>query len=296
VGRAASPVDPSKPSISMRIDLHLHTTASDGLVGPEALIALVRAAGIEVISVTDHDTVDALAEVENNSRPHGIRLIPGIELSAMWRKVELHLLGYFVDPADSSLLAFLRARREARLVRLQTMLSRLHALGIVLKKDEVLARAQDGNVGRPHLARTLVERGVVVSSDEAFERYLGEGRPAYVPRPDVTVSEAIRVIHQAGGLASLAHPGMHNRDEAIPDLLDAGLDAIEVYHTNHLPGQVLHYRRLAERRGLLVTGGSDFHGAMARDHGPAPGIPCLPEVDFQRLEAAAKNRRAALSE
>lgn len=279
----------------MRIDLHTHTTASDGLLSPAALVQAVQSAHLEVFSITDHDTLDALAEAEGHARDFGLRLIPGIELSAMWRKtVELHILGYFLDPADANLLAFLRDTREARRTRLRAMLGRLRLLGMVVEAEEVLACARDGNVGRPHLARVLVQRGLVGSTDEAFARYLGEGKPAYVPRPDVTIAEAIHVIHEAGGLASLAHPGLHNRDEAIPDLIAAGLDAIEVYHATHTPGQAAHYRRLAQRRGLLVTGGSDFHGAVGSGYGPAPGLPCLPEADFMRLEAAARARRAAM--
>lgn len=279
----------------MRIDLHTHTTASDGLLSPEALVQAVQAAHLDVFSITDHDTLDALAGAEVQARARGLRLIPGIELSAMWRKkFELHLLGYFFDPADSRLLGFLRQRREARRTRLTAMLDRLRGVGIVVAADDVLACAQDGNVGRPHLARVLVQRGVVGSPDEAFERYLGEGKPAYVPRPDVTTAEAIRVIHDAGGLASLAHPGLHNHDDALPDLVASGLDAVEAYHVTHPPGRVGHYRRLAERWGLLVTGGSDFHGATEGAYGPAPGMPCLPEADFSRLQAAAGARRAAM--
>ena len=277
----------------MRIDLHTHTTASDGLLSPEALVRAVQAAHLAVFSITDHDTLEALGEAEAYAGTLGIRLIPGIELSAMWReKYELHLLGYFFDPAGSRLLDFLRERREVRRARLQAMLNRLRALGIVVEAEAVLACARDGNVGRPHLARVLVQRGLVSSTDEAFERYLAEGRPAYVPRPDVTVAEAIQVIHEAGGLASLAHPGLHNHDEAILDLVAVGLDAIEVYHGTHTPGQVAHYRRQAGRRGLLVTGGSDFHGAVGRYYGQAPGLPCLPEEDFSRLQAAIASRRA----
>lgn len=279
----------------MRIDLHTHTTASDGLLSPEALVQAVQAAHLDVFSITDHDTLDALAEAETHARGRGLRLITGIELSAMWRKkFELHLLGYFFDPADSHLLGFLRERREARRVRLTAMLNRLRGVGIAIAAEDVLALARDGNVGRPHLARVLVQRGFVSSPDEAFERYLGEGKPAYVPRPDVSIAEAIQVIHAVGGLASLAHPGLHNHDEALPDLAAAGLDAIEVYHVAHTPGQAKHYRRLAGRWGLAVTGGSDFHGAKGGYYGAVPGLPCLPEADFARLEAVAGARHAAL--
>lgn len=279
----------------MRIDLHTHTTASDGLLRAEGLVQAVQAAHLDVFSITDHDTLDALAEAETHARARGLRLIPGIELSAMWRKeFELHLLGYFFDPRDSRLLGFLRKRREARRTRLTAMLNRLRALGILVAADDVLACAENGNVARPHLARVLAQRGFVSSPEEAFERYLGEGGPAYVPRPDVAIVEAIQVIHDAGGLASLAHPGLHSHDDALSELVASGLDAIEVYHAAHTPGQAAHYRRLAERWGLGVTGGSDFHGAAGRDYGPAPGIPCLPEADFSRLQAVAGARRAGM--
>ena len=172
------------------------------------------------------------------------------------------------------------------------MLSRLQAMGMGVSADDVLTRARDGNVGRPHLARTLVERGFVGSTDEAFDRYLGADKPAYVPRPDVSVQQAIEAIREAGGIASLAHPGLHNRDEAIPDLVAAGLAAIEVYHPQHAFGRAGRYRRLARRHGLLVTGGSDFHGAAAGDHAALPGVPCLPEADFALLLDAAGARRA----
>jgi predicted metal-dependent phosphoesterase TrpH len=209
----------------------------------------------------------------------------------MWQGVELHVLGYFIDPEDRHLLGFLQQRREARRTRLGKMLDRLRVFGIAVAAESVLARAQDGNVGRPHLARVLVERGYVASLDEAFDRYLGEGKPAYVPRPDVRCEDAIRVIHDAGGLASWAHPGLNGRDGAIADLVADKLDAIEVYHPKHAPGVTTHYRRLAETWNLLVTGGSDFHGTTGRDHGMGPGNPILPAPDFLRLKAAAERRR-----
>jgi predicted metal-dependent phosphoesterase TrpH len=274
-----------------RVDLHTHTNASDGLLSPQALVRAIQAARLAVFSVTDHDTVDALAEVREHAARLGLLPVPGIELSAMWRGAELHILGYFIDPTDRHLLGFLRRRREARRVRLGIMLDRLRLLGVTVAPETVLAKAQDGNVTRPHLARVLAEEGYVASPEEAFDRYLAEGKPAYVPRPDVQCEEAIRVIHEAGGFASWAHPGINGRDEAIPVLVEAGLDAIEVYHPKHSPGVTAHYRRMAEREGLLVTGGSDFHGTSLRGHGIAPGNPILPEPDFLRLKAAAEGRR-----
>lgn len=272
----------------MRIDLHIHTTASDGLLEPTALVRAVQAAGVGVFSVTDHDSVDAVDEAKRTADAAGLALVTGIELSACWGRVELHILGYFIDPANAALREFLGMTRDARRGRLRAMLSRLQAMGMRVPADDVLARAQNGNVGRPHLARALVERGFVGTADEAFDRYLGVDKPAYVPRPEVSVGDAIGVIRKAGGLASLAHPGVHDRDEAIPDLIAAGLAAIEVYHPKHTVGRARRYRRIAEQRGLLITGGSDFHGVGEGDRAAVPGLPCLPDADYARLRAAAR--------
>jgi 3',5'-nucleoside bisphosphate phosphatase len=276
----------------MRIDLHLHTTASDGLLEPAAAIQAARAAGVGVVSITDHDAVDGLDEARRAAAAARLTLIPGVELSAYWGRVEFHILGYFFDPESGVLRAFLQNTREARHRRLHAMLSRLQAMGMAIPADEVFGRARNGNVGRPHLARALIERGFVTSADEAFDRYLGTDKPAYVPRVDVSVGAAIRVIRAAGGIAAVAHPGLHNRDEAIPDLVREGLEAIEVYHPQHAFGRTARYHRLARRLNLLVTGGSDFHGAAKGDHAATLGVPSLPESEFDRLWAAAEARGA----
>lgn len=278
----------------MRIDLHLHSTASDGLLDPAATVRAVRAAQIGAFSITDHDSVEGLDAARREAKATGLTFVPGVELSAYWGRVEFHVLGYFIDPDNPSLRAFLRRARDARHVRLHAMLSRLHAMGMRVPAADVLARADHGNVGRPHVARALVDAGFVAHADEAFNRYLGADKPAYVPRPDVAVRDAIAAIRGAGGVASLAHPGLHHRDEALADLVSAGLTAIEVYHPKHGFGQCRRYRRLARRLGLLITGGSDFHGAHDGDHASVPGVPCLPEPDFERLlAAAAAGRRAS---
>ena len=274
----------------MRIDLHLHTTASDGMLEPAAVMQAARAADVGVVSITDHDAMDGLEEARRAALAARLTLIPGVELSAYWGRVEFHILGYFIDHESDVLRGFLRKTRDARHRRLHAMLSRLQSMGMAIPADDVLGRARNGNVGRPHLARALVERGFVSSTDEAFDRYLGTDRPAYVPRPDVSVGEAIRVIREAGGIASLAHPGLHNRDEAIPDLVAAGLEAIEVYHPQHAFGRTGRYHRLASRLNLLVTGGSDFHGAGEGGHVSTLGVPSLPEFEFDRLWAAAEAR------
>jgi hypothetical protein len=286
---AREPLRKAKGSCaSMRIDLHTHTTASDGHLTPSALVEAAWGAGIQVLGVTDHDTVDGLSDAAAHAGRLGLTFVAGVELSAYWKQVERHILGYFCDPEDPSLRTFLRHTRSARLERLHAMLNRLGRLGIRVPANEVLAEARGGNVGRPHLARVLLRRGLVGSTQEAFDRYLATGRPAYVPRSDVSVVDAIRVIHEAGGVASLAHPGFEPRDEAIPELVAAGLDAIEVYHPKHLPAETAHYRQLATRHGLLVSGGSDYHGGADGTSG-SPGVPCLPEPDFQRLLATTES-------
>jgi 3',5'-nucleoside bisphosphate phosphatase len=274
----------------MRIDLHVHTTASDGMLTPAQLVEALRRVDIQVFGVTDHDTVDGLAEAHHAAEAAGLTLVPAIELSAYWGKVEFHILGYFIDPDCAALREFLEATRDARHTRLHAMLSRLHAMGMAVSAENVIGRATNGNVGRPHLARALVERGFVSSTDEAFDRYLGTDKPAYVPRPDVSVGDAIRIIREAGGIASLAHPGLHNRDDAIPDLVKAGLEAIEAYHPQHGVGRAAHYRRLARRYGLLITGGSDYHGETAGDHASSPGMPSLPEEYYAQLCDAFQKR------
>jgi hypothetical protein len=275
----------------VRIDLHVHTTASDGLLDPPALVQALQEAGIQVVGVADHDTVDGIAATLAAAGAAGIQCVPGIEVSAYWGAVEFHILGYYVDPGDAALIAFLQGTQDARHRRMRAMVSRLWAMGIPIPEAEVFAAASNGNVGRPHLARVLRAHGVVESLDEAFDRYLGTGRPAYVPRPDVTVAQAIAVIHGAGGLAFVAHPGLQNRDDAFPDLVAAGLDGIEVYHPKHTYGLVSRYRRLAARHRLLISGGSDFHGVPHGDHASMLGRPCLPEPDFLRLAEAFRIRR-----
>jgi predicted metal-dependent phosphoesterase TrpH len=277
----------------MRIDLHVHTKASDGLLDSTALIRAAQDAGIQAIGVTDHDTVDGLEEAAEAARAAAILFVPGIELSAYWGRVEFHVLGYGIDPDKPELTTFLRGTRGARHARMRAMVSRLFAMGIPIPEAEVFSAACNGNVGRPHLARAMVRHGVVESVDEAFDRYLGTDRPAYVPRPDVTVARAIAVIRGAGGLAILAHPGLQNRDDVLTELIAAGLDGIEVYHPKHNYGMAKRYRRLASQRGLLATGGSDFHGVPDGDHAAMLGRPCLPEPEFQLLCEAIRTRQGA---
>lgn len=273
------------------IDLHLHTTASDGLLDPPALVAEAQRRDVSVLSVTDHDTVAGLDPAADAARRRGIRFVPGIEISTTSAGQEIHILGYFLDPRDGALLSFLEGTRAARIGRLRAIAAKLRDLGIVVDVEPLLASGKPGTVGRPHLARALVREGYVGSFDEAFDLYLAQGRPAYVERPDVAPARAIEVIAAARGIPVLAHPGLYQADGIIPSLVDHGLRGVEVYHAQHTPADIVEYRRVAARFDLLVTGGSDFHGDAgigAGAGGPTIGTPSLPAADFERLQRAAE--------
>lgn len=248
------------------IELHCHTTASDGTLSPGELVELAAARGITVLAITDHDSTDAIEEGSRLCRERGITFIPAIELSASYQGRPMDLLGYGINPGHPALKAALAQMRERRRARLGAILERLRAAGVDLAEDEVTELAAGGVVGRPHVAQALVRRGVVSTVAEAFERYLARGRPGYVPKESFSPAEAIELIQEAGGIACLAHPRyLKLDDEAFSAMLDeltaVGLCGIEVYYSQHSPEDVERFERLAARRGLLVTGGSDFHGA-----------------------------------
>ena len=267
------------------IDLHLHTTASDGRATPAELVAELVSAGITVCAVTDHDTTDSIAAVRALAEPHGIRVIAGIEITAVADDEDVHTLGYGFDPLHPGLMAFLHTQRADRRRRLDEMSARLDAIGVPVDlATEVAAHGRGGGkaLGRPLLAAALVRAGHVATMSEAFERYLGRGRAAFIARVGATPAHVVELVHAAGGIASLAHPIKLKKDKMIEPLAAGGLDAIEVFHPDHDFNAVLHYRQRANRLGLLMTGGSDFHG---RDSGRvnAVGRVTLPSEEFARL-------------
>ena len=267
------------------IDLHTHTTASDGRSSPGELVARARDAGVTVLSVTDHDTVAGCDAAAAACAVAGIDFVAGIEMTAVREQADIHILGYFIDPSSPRLLGFLAGQRQRRLERVRRMIARLAELGIPLDADAIVQRALDSPgvaIGRPWIARALVSGGYVETSDEAFSSWLGRGRPAFVPRQGAAPADVIAEIHEAGGLASMAHPGLVGRDEWIPDLVAAGLDAIEAYHTGHDEAATVHYRAVAQRCNLPVSGGSDYHGDES--HGAVhPGSVSLPQEEYDRL-------------
>lgn len=253
-----------------RLDLHLHTTHSDGSVAPAEVVRLAHRAGVTALAITDHDITTAIPEATAAARELGIELIPGVEISSQIGDTELHILGYFLDWRDGALNERLASLRASRHRRNPQIIERLQALGIEITYDDVRRVADTDAVGRPHIARVLMDKQVVTSAKEAFDRFLAQGRPAYVARELPSPGEAIRWIQAAKGLAVLAHPTWVKTPDAdlaqlVRQLKEEGLDGMEVHYSTHTPQQTREYLDLAKQLGLLVTGGSDFHGLTKPD-------------------------------
>lgn len=248
-------------SSSRQIDLHIHSTYSDGLLNPAEIVAYASRIGLQAIAVTDHDDLSGFTEAAAAGARHGLEVIPGIELSAVHGGCETHILGYLYDVTSIPLLEFAAHMRASRVERAEEIVLRLRHLGMPISMEMVKMRAGQGALGRPHIADILVEEGYVFSFNEAFHKFLGENKPGYVPKMKLTAEEAISLVHNGGGLAFLAHPGTGTGIDAIEALIEMGLDGIETMHPRHAPEMVDYYRELARRNGLLETGGSDCHGA-----------------------------------
>ncbi|NLJ33109.1 MAG: PHP domain-containing protein [Firmicutes bacterium] len=243
----------------MSVDLHVHTRASDGCFSPEGLVLKALARGLTGIAITDHDTVGGVARALRAGHRWGLDVIPGIELSTQVGEKEFHILGYYIDYRQPQLQLVLANLCRARLLRIRRMTKKLRKLGLDLSWSRVVKIAGRGAVGRPHLARAMLEKGYVSSIAEAFNHYLGRDCPAYVPRPKFTPPEAIRLVHSVGGIPVLAHPGWIE-ERWVKRFIAAGLRGLEVYHPQHDARTASRMCRMAHRYGLLITGGSDFHG------------------------------------
>ena len=266
------------------VDLHLHSTKSDGSFSPTQVVRRAAEVGLSAISLTDHDSVAGVREAQTAGRDVGVEVIPGIELSTQEANADIHILGYFVDPDHSDLLAWLRQFQETRFERAKKIVDKLNRLGVRITMSQVLHRAGNAAIGRPHIADVLVEEGIVFSHDQAFQNYLAYGRPAFQPKFTLTPGEAVEIIHAAGGLASLAHPILYRRDALIPDLIKQGLDGIEVLHTKHDAAAVRRYSAMANHYGLLRTGGSDCHGDSRGE--PAIGNVLVPQAFLDAMKKA----------
>lgn len=259
----------------MKADLHMHSTASDGVHAPQEVMRLAAEAGYTHVALTDHDSMAGMPAAREAALRLGIRLIPGVELSCGAQK-EIHILGYGCDPEDAALRAFCARRVAQREARAEAMVERLCALGKPIEMRRVRELAH-GAIARPHVARALLEAGHVASVSDAFERYLRPGKPAYVPKEDVKVAEAVRLIAQAGGVAVLAHPmelkmGETQLESLVGEWKEQGLAGLEAYHPSAQGNHAAALARMARREGLLVTGGSDFHGEAVRRTGIGEGL------------------------
>ena len=280
------------------IDLHLHTTASDGAFAPADLVRMACQAGLDCIAITDHDSTDGVAAAQEAGQALGVRVIAGIEFNTMWHGQSVHILGYFVNTENPELQAVVARQRDGRLYRAQQMVQKLAALNLPLVWEEILQRADGGAVGRPHIAKAMIAQGYVRDSNEAFDKFLGHGMPAYVEQPKLTPAEAVALLHRAGAAAGLAHPyNVEGADQVdleslVPELAGAGLDAIEAYYTGYGAARRAAILRMAERFGLIPTGGSDFHGG-----GILPlaelGTIHVPPASLAQLEAAVKQHKTS---
>lgn len=248
----------------MRVDLHCHTTASDGLLTPAQVVRLAKEVGLKAVAITDHDTVAGVEEARAAGAELGVEVVPGVEISTLWNGREIHMLGYFIDTQNPDLLKKLEAQRDVRKLRNRMMIEKLNELGIEITMQEVVAKkrgkAPGLNVGRPHIAEVLIDKGVVQSMDEAFDRYLGRDGLAYVTPERISPHDAIDLVHASGGVAVIAHPGLYEQDDLIPELARKGLNGIEVNHPDHPEQAKEKYEAMAEKYHLIATAGSDFHG------------------------------------
>lgn len=274
-------------------DLHLHSRFSDGTYLPQQLAAQARRHNLAAIALTDHDSVEGCAETARACEAAGVEFIAGTELTAEQDGNELHILGYLVDTRNPRLLAQIAKFQVVRQNRIREMVARINRMNVPLSADAVFALANCRAPGRPHVARALVAAGLCTTLDEAFERFLKKNRPAWVPKFKMSGEEALDLVHDAGGLAVLAHPGLNRTDEFIPRLVEAGMDGIECFHTKHSRATSEHYLEVAKHFHLLVTGGSDCHG---QSKGQAVmGTVKLPYHYVEKLKARAAEIKGAPS-
>ena len=249
-----------------RCDLHMHTVHSDGTLTPTALVELAKKQGLSCIALTDHDTLSGVEEAQNAGSRIGVEVIAGVEISAICEPGTMHILGYFIDPKSKQLQEKLEEIQEARRQRNPMIIEKLQALGIDITLAEVERESGGDQVGRPHFAKVLIQKGHVKNFDEAFDRYLAKGCPAYVDKRKFTSRDSIRMIEEAGGIASLAHPktlklNSKEFEQKLDELKSEGLKGLEVYSSCQNKEESLRFKKTADRLGLFVTGGSDFHGA-----------------------------------
>ncbi len=285
------------------VDLHVHTSCSDGSFSPAEVVWRAVDVGLGAIAITDHDAVDGNAEAFAEGAQQGLEVIPGVELSCDFTPTNVHVVGLFIDPTNEGLNEALADVREYRKRRNPKILAKLAEMGMPIDLDEVAAKAGGKTIGRPHIAEVMVEKGYVAEFKEAFEKYLAYNKPAYVARRRISAEEGIALIHSAGGVALLAHPGVYALPPRILDnmvfkLARAGLDGVEVYYSDHLPTDTALLKRLVDEYDLLASGGTDFHGSAKPgiEIGIGRGDLKVPYELVARMKArlGARERRAAM--
>ncbi|MFC1713342.1 PHP domain-containing protein [Candidatus Poribacteria bacterium] len=271
-------------------DLHLHTNFSDGTMSPEEVVIEARHVGLDAIAITDHDILDGIEPASLAGKKHGVEVIPGIELSAEYNGEEVHMLGFYMDWQDRQFREKISEFRDSRRIRAIKMVDKLNELGVEIEYDDVFKQADLNSIGRPHVALALVERGHVATRSEAFQRFLADDGPAYMPKHKLSPAEAIALILDAGGIPVLAHPGSLQQD-IIPELVSCGLMGLEAFHPQHAMELSDYYCDLARQHHILITGGSDCHG-WVKDRLTIGDV----RLPYEHIDALKRARKTILQE
>lgn len=252
---------------NIKADLHTHTYYSDGYHTPEELIQSAKQAGLTHLAITDHDNVDAIDEAIEIARGYDIEIVPGSEISAEHNGKETHILAYYIDHKNEELLDYLKNFRKERMKRAEKIIAKLNELDMAIKIEDVLVHVKgNGSVGRPHIAVAMIEGGFVNNYYDAFNKYIGDDKPAYVKKPNISTKDAIKLINRCGGLSFIAHPGKGLRhNNSLFEMIEFGIDGIEVIHPSHTDYDIEYFRDIASQYFLLESGGSDFHGGRIND-------------------------------
>lgn len=271
-------------------DLHCHTTFSDGLLTPEQVVIKAKELGLAAVGITDHDSIEGIERAQSCGRDMGIEVVPGVEMSCSVLGVDLHILGYYLDFRSPEVQEFFSSLRYHRSERARIMVEKLRGLGVKVSFEDVRMLARGAAIGRPHVAQALVNVGAVMSTEEAFRRYIGYDGPAYAPKRKLEPVRAVEFIRRHGGVAVIAHPGTYHNDEAVYLAIAAGADGIEAWHPDHNERDAARYEEIAQKNALLVTGGSDCHGGRKCGH-IFLGDVTVPYECVEQMKILARKRR-----
>jgi 3',5'-nucleoside bisphosphate phosphatase len=279
-----------------RADLHTHTLASDGELTAVELLKKAKSKGLSTLSITDHDTIDGYVDALGEATKMGIELIPGVELSTIWNKREVHLLAYGFDPESPGIRNLLLRQKRARKLRMREIIHVLNKKGLEIDFDEILAQARGANIGRPHAAAVLIKKRYAANVADAFIRYLSTDEIKKITTEYADIESAIRIVKDSGGVLSIAHPGPLYTADEIKEMILTGVDGIECIHPSHNFNVQKVFTMMAKSMNLLITGGSDFHGSLTSDYDPYLGVVTLGTQHVEALKRTCKNRKAFLND